>query len=1235
MSVRTDIVNLNVNVNGNKAQADLNNLRKRAADVKFEMEGLKRGTAEYISKKKELAGITDEMAKLKRQIGITALTQKELVKELNTMKSLKASMQPFTDEWKKLDKEIKNVENRLYDVKNGVQGFSSFFSKIKDEVKQFGMLAAGYLGFQFLTSQFTNIIRGAGKMSDTLADIRRVAGLTEEEVNNLNSSLKQLDTRTSVQGLREITVIAGKLGVAKDDLLGFTSAVDKLVVTLGDELGDAGQITDQLGKILNVFDGKITGDNITKLANSFVELANTGSSTGGFIADFDQRLSGIAKTANLGLGALSGLGAGLEELGGRVESSATAVQKIITSIAADLPAAAKIAGKSVQDFANTFANSPEEAILQYAEGLTKNKQSFAQIVASFKDAGEEGARVIETLSKLGQSSDYLRGRIELGKKSIQESTAITEAFRIKNETFGATLDKLGKEFNRLVQSPAVTGFLQGAVNGALRFIKALQEIPNFIEQNRVALITLAAGIVLLNGAYIKAAASAIAFRVAQVYATVAAKAAAIATNLVVVAQAAYITVTNLLIGRINAATAAQRLWNLAKSAGAAGFGLLTTVIGGAVLAIGSLLSKSRELSALQKADQEVQKRAIEIYADQVTQIGILRKTIESEKTSLEQKKQAYDKLIELNPAFVNTLKLDAEGHLLGAQSIDTYVESLKNKAEAEAKYSLLVDKIKEKAQFLAELRAKNPELAKFTDSQLEGFIKNIAGQSVGLGSSMKDKVLIAAAQKMQEQFKVIETLQTDLENMNNGPSIGERFGGFFGGGTTTNATITPPKDDKQEKELEKLRKEAEEFAEEMKKLRRQIEIDGMSMDEAEVARIEDKYAELLLRAKKYSYDLLDIRKMEMTELDRLFDKFEKDRAEKAKRAAEKKAEEEADAQEKGIDRRFKNDMKYADIIVEDNNRRAKNKKKQETDDENDGEGRIRRRIQQIVEYAQTFYSVLDSLANYVNRKEQIALDKDRKANDEKKKNYKRLLDNKLLSEAQYNIKVAQLEEELANKEREIKRRQAKREKALNIFQSLINTASAVAEALPNIPLSIAVGVAGAIQTALIAATPLPEFGFGGWIKKGDKHKDPSRGIISRIERDEAIMSAAAMTDSRRYAVFGNVAQITSALNSRNGGANWAGGAKVVEMPAWRTKTPAQIDPSVPGIVARSNGSATSPAATTQATDGILLQILAEQKANTEEIKTIKTRLHAVVSIKEYREMEELYDASKKASGLNG
>lgn len=72
----------------------------------------------------------------------------------------------------------------------------------------------------------------------------------------------------------------------------------------------------------------------------------------------------------------------------------------------------------------------------------------------------------------------------------------------------------------------------------------------------------------------------------------------------------------------------------------------------------------------------------------------------------------------------------------------------------------------------------------------------------------------------------------------------------------------------------------------------------------------------------------------------------------------------------------------------------------------------------------------------------------------------------------------EIEERYRRKERELQNRKLKNEREAALFQSIINTAAAVIEALPNIPLSVAVGVLGAANTALIASTRVPQFKDG-------------------------------------------------------------------------------------------------------------------------------------------------------------
>ena len=93
-----------------------------------------------------------------------------------------------------------------------------------------------------------------------------------------------------------------------------------------------------------------------------------------------------------------------------------------------------------------------------------------------------------------------------------------------------------------------------------------------------------------------------------------------------------------------------------------------------------------------------------------------------------------------------------------------------------------------------------------------------------------------------------------------------------------------------------------------------------------------------------------------------------------------------------------------------------------------------------------------------------------------------------------------------------KTKQANRDKALALFQAIVSTSRAVAEALPNIPLSILVGAAGAIQIAAIASQPIPKFEKGGEIG-GQRHSQG--GTMIEAEQGEYIVNRKQTSAHRR------------------------------------------------------------------------------------------------------------------------
>lgn len=102
------------------------------------------------------------------------------------------------------------------------------------------------------------------------------------------------------------------------------------------------------------------------------------------------------------------------------------------------------------------------------------------------------------------------------------------------------------------------------------------------------------------------------------------------------------------------------------------------------------------------------------------------------------------------------------------------------------------------------------------------------------------------------------------------------------------------------------------------------------------------------------------------------------------------------------------------------------------------------------------------------------------------------------------LQRAQIEEQFARKEKAIRIQQAKDAKKQALFNIALNTAKAITAALPNIPLSIAVGLIGGVQAAAVISQPLPAFEDGGLVKTDGDIITSEKGSEMYIGKDGKI-----------------------------------------------------------------------------------------------------------------------------------
>ena len=116
-------------------------------------------------------------------------------------------------------------------------------------------------------------------------------------------------------------------------------------------------------------------------------------------------------------------------------------------------------------------------------------------------------------------------------------------------------------------------------------------------------------------------------------------------------------------------------------------------------------------------------------------------------------------------------------------------------------------------------------------------------------------------------------------------------------------------------------------------------------------------------------------------------------------------------------------------------------------------------------FAKQGLSILTNLgqAHYNKKKKQL---------DHWYEQEKTLIEQSTMNEEEKKKALEKLETEYQSRSRAMDAKEAKRQKSMAIVEAIINTATAVAKALPNIPLAILAGAMGLAQIALIKSQPV-------------------------------------------------------------------------------------------------------------------------------------------------------------------
>ena len=430
-------------------------------------------------------------------------TPKELQKTLRQLNTQLNSMQRGTEAWDAQVAKIRQVKEELAGIRDELSEEQSLWQKFTGF---FNESAAAILG---IAGALTGVVAAAkqavsayAEMQQEEANVRKYTGMTEEEVQQLQSALKEIDTRTSREELNRLAQDAGRLGKqSPEDVLGFVRAADKINVAL-DDLGDGATL--QLSKLTGIFgDEKRLGTEKALLSVGSVinELSQNCSASAPYIAEFTSRMGGVAAQAGMSAQQVMGLAAVLDSNSQALEASATAVSQVIVRIYQEPAKYARVAGIDIKAFTDMVKTDMNGALIMLLEGL-QNAGGMDKLSPMFKDMGENGSRAIQALSTLAEHIDAVKEQQEVANVAFAEAVSIDKEFDVQNNTVQAGLDKARNRINEVAVElgQMLMPAMRYVISSSTLLVKVLKATVGFLIEYRQEIIVVSAAIAVYTAA---------------------------------------------------------------------------------------------------------------------------------------------------------------------------------------------------------------------------------------------------------------------------------------------------------------------------------------------------------------------------------------------------------------------------------------------------------------------------------------------------------------------------------------------------------------------------------------------------------------------------------------------------------------------------------------------------------------------------------------------------------------
>lgn len=405
----------------------------------------------------------------------------------------------------KLAAQVSDFEKGMLDAARATRAVGTEAEKLEQKKQAFERLGQGLvLTGSALTAVTALSVKAALDWESAWAGVTKTVDGNEQQMAELEDGLRSLAQTLPAthQEIAAVAEAAGQLGVAREDVVGFTKTMIDLSETTNLSADEAAT---SIAQLMNVM--QTAPDDVDNLGAALVALGNDGASTERDIIQMAQRIAGAGRVVGLTEAQVLGFANALASVGIEAEAGGSAISRIMTDIAMSVSSGgekldefAKVAGMSSSDFQKAFKEAPADAIATFVEGLGRINAEGGDVFQTLSSLGQTDIRVSQALLGMANSGDLLRESLQLGAEAWDENSALAEEAAKRYETTEAKIQIAGNavrdaaiDFGQ-VFLPAVAG----AADAVAAFSGFMTDLPDPV-QGVIAVLTSSVGVMALLG----------------------------------------------------------------------------------------------------------------------------------------------------------------------------------------------------------------------------------------------------------------------------------------------------------------------------------------------------------------------------------------------------------------------------------------------------------------------------------------------------------------------------------------------------------------------------------------------------------------------------------------------------------------------------------------------------------------------------------------------------------------